>query len=198
MSPRALTELEKTHQRKKIIAKARELVVAHGMRRVSVDDIAKAAGIAKGSFYNHFDSKESLMMQLIWDIYQNFVDQAKAVIAASPAADMRQNVAAFIRSILSEPDKVFFFNNHEELETLIAAVDSKELHDFKALEQQAFAGLIALAGKDVQKVKPGVVHNYLHAIYFAISDDTMTPEHLQESIDVMLEGLLVYIFESDG
>lgn len=194
MSPRALTEQEKDHQRLKLMAKARELILAHGIRRVSVDDIVKAAGMAKGSFYHHFASKEDLMMQLVWEIYQGFVAQAQTVIRQSPPQDLRRNVGALIRAILSEPDKIFFFNNHEDLEILIASLKSKDLHDFNALEQQAFAGLITLAGRDVQTVKPGVVHNYIHAMYFAVSDDAMTLGDLPETVDAMLEGLLVYIF----
>ena len=36
-------------------------------RRVSVDDIAKAAGMAKGPFYNHFSNKEDLLMKMMID-----------------------------------------------------------------------------------------------------------------------------------
>ena len=198
MSPRALTNNEKGRQRQKIMAKARELLLIHGIRKVSVDDIVKAANMAKGSFYNHFDNKEDLLMQLVWDIYQGFVDQARSVIESSTSADIRNNVATFIRSVLNEPDKVFFFVNHEELEYLLTSLDNKDLQDFSAMEQRAFAGLITLAGKDVQIVKPGVVHNYIHTMYFAISDDAITPEFLQETIDAMLEGLLNYIFGSEA
>ena len=194
MSPRALTDNEKGRQRQKLMVKARELLLVHGIRKVSVDDIVKETNMAKGSFYNHFANKEDLLMQLVWDIYQGFVDQAKTVIESSDSKDMRSNVATFIRSILNEPDKVFFFVNHEELESLIASLDNNELQDFSAMEQRAFAGLITLAGKDVQKVKPAVVHNYIHTMYFAISDDAIIPEFLKETIDVMLEGLLNYIF----
>ena len=197
MSPRALTDHEKAYQRQKIMAKARELLLTHGIRKVSVDDIVKAATMAKGSFYNHFKCKEDLLTQLVWEIYQDFIDQAAAVIRASGTAELRGNVAAFIRAILSEPDKVFFFVNHQELEDLIGSWNSSELHDFSAMEQKAFAGLITLAGKDTATVKPGVVHNYIHTMYFAISDDAITQEYLQETVDAMLEGLLNYIFGTE-
>ncbi len=194
MSPRALTEQEKDLQRQKLMEKARELVLAHGMRRVSVDDIVKAAGMAKGSFYHHFASKEDLLMQLVWGIYSGFLAQAEAAIAHSSKVGLRETVAGFIRALLHEPDKVFFFQNHDDLETLIATLDSRDLRDFNSLEQQGFARLIQLAGRDVTKVNPGVVHNYIHTMYFAVSDGTMVPEDLDETIDAMLAGLLDYIF----
>lgn len=198
MPPRALSEQEKNHQRQKLMTRARELVLAHGIRRVSVDDIVKAAGMAKGSFYHYFASKEDLMMQLVWEIYQGFISQAQAVIQASGPENLRQNVAEFIRAILSEPDKIFFFDNHEDLEALIASMDLEDLQSFNGMEQQAFAGLITLAGRDVRTVKPGVVHNYIHAMYFAVSDDAMILGYLPETINAMLEGLLNYIFGPEG
>jgi len=194
MSPRALTDNEKGHQQQRIMVKARELLLTYGIRKISVDDIVKAAGMAKGSFYNHFANKDDLLKQLVWEVYQGFVDQARTVIESSNAENLRSNVAAFICSILNEPDKVFFFVNHQELEDLIASWDSEELQDFSSMEQRAFAGLITLAGKDVQRVKPGVVHNYIHTMYFAISDDAIAPEFLQETIDIMLKGLINYMF----
>lgn len=198
MSPRALTEQEKEIQRQKLMIKGRELILALGVKKVSVDDIAKAAGMAKGSFYHYFASKEDLLMQLVWGIYQGFIMQAHQVIGSSTAPNMRHNVGGFIRSILHDADKVFFFINHNELEELLAVLNTGDVRGFNQLERGAFANLIELAGLNTQTVKPEVVHNYIHAMYFATSDDSMIPEYLDETIEAMLEGLLNYVFGKEG
>ena len=198
MSPRALTEQEKTFQRQRLMATAQELVLAHGIRGVSVDDIVRATRMAKGSFYSYFGSKEALMMQLVWDIYQGFVDQATALIRQSSPETLRYNMGVFIRAILSEPDKVFFFRNHQELGILLAGLKPQEKADFSALELEAFGGLIMLAGKNTAVVRPGVVHNYIHAMYFALNDGAMAPDCLAETLEAMLEGLLCYVFGPEG
>ena len=155
MSPRALTDQEKEFQRQKILAKAKDLILNHGVKKVSVDDMIKAAGVGKATFYNHFAGKETLLMQLVWEIYQDFLTQAKRLIQDSSAEKLRQNVGAFLRSILHDREKVFFFINHRELEDLIASLKTEEIRDFNQLECQAFESLILLAGLDVDKVKPG-------------------------------------------
>lgn len=194
MSPRALTDQEKELQRQKLMTKARELVLDFGVKKVSIDDIVKAAGMAKGSFYHHFSGKEELLMQLVWEIYRDFVSQAARIIESGPAGELRHNVGALIRSIIHDRDKVFFFNNHQDLEDLIAAMNRDEMRSFNQLEYEAFSALITSAGLDIQKVKPAVVHNYIHAMYFASSDGCMISEHLEETVDAMLKGLLDYIF----
>lgn len=50
--------------RQKLISTANRLIVDHGYEDVSVDDIVKASGIAKGTFYNYFERKEDLIFEL--------------------------------------------------------------------------------------------------------------------------------------
>lgn len=50
--------------RAKILQVADQLIVEHGYEDVSVDDIVIHSGIAKGTFYNYFTSKEDLILQL--------------------------------------------------------------------------------------------------------------------------------------
>ncbi len=46
----------------RLLAAARELFAQHGYAGVNVADICSAAGIAKGSFYRYFDSKEAVFL----------------------------------------------------------------------------------------------------------------------------------------
>ncbi len=70
-----MVKKEKTSHRKehanetknKIYKTAEALFRKHGFENVSVDSIVEAAGVAKGSFYVHFDSKDSLAAALIND-----------------------------------------------------------------------------------------------------------------------------------
>ncbi|MCL2721778.1 MAG: TetR/AcrR family transcriptional regulator, partial [Treponema sp.] len=68
--PRALTEQEKCRLCNRLLEKGKAIVLAQGIKKVSVDDIAKAAGMAKGSFYQHFESKEVFLYELINDIHK--------------------------------------------------------------------------------------------------------------------------------
>jgi AcrR family transcriptional regulator/precorrin-6B methylase 2 len=67
--------------RKRIYRSAEKLLTSHDPGEVSVDMIVKEAGVAKGSFYVHFASKDALFMELIDDkvimvdaAYQSWLD----------------------------------------------------------------------------------------------------------------------------
>lgn len=52
-------------KRKRIIEAALRLFMAHGFSRVSMDEIARNAGVGKGTIYQLFDSKQTLMLSAI-------------------------------------------------------------------------------------------------------------------------------------
>ncbi len=198
MCPRALTDQQKEMQKQKIFAKAQELVLQYGIKRVSVDDMIKAAGVGKATFYAYFANKEDLLMQLVWVIYQGILAQARQLIQDSPKDKLPQRIGEFLQSLVSDKEKAFFFSNHQELEQLLAIVQPSEIRDFSQMEYRAFESLITLAGLDVNRVKPDVVHNYIHAIYFSVSDGCMMPEHMDETITAMSNGLLRYLFGEEA
>ena len=76
MSPSAvvLTRAEKKQRtRSQLRTRARELFSKKGFASTQVGDIAKAAGVAHGTFYVHFASKEELLDELLLQFNQGLV-----------------------------------------------------------------------------------------------------------------------------
>src|SRR4030042_1864255 len=55
-----MTGIERT-TRQRILLPARELLAARGIRRVSMDDVAEAAGVTRVTVYRYFGDRESLV-----------------------------------------------------------------------------------------------------------------------------------------
>ncbi len=62
--PRAFSEARKDQIRERLLRKGREYFIRYGLKKTSVDDLVKAAGISKGSFYRFFESKEALFLTI--------------------------------------------------------------------------------------------------------------------------------------
>lgn len=69
--------------KERIILATLDLAAEHGLKSLSMSQIAEAVGIRKPSLYNHFDSKESLIREM----YQYLREQSKAN-QTPPALDM--------------------------------------------------------------------------------------------------------------
>lgn len=66
-------KIQAAKTKKRIYEAAQNLIIKHGIENVSVDSIVKAAEVSKGTFYVHFESKDSLVADLIND-YTNMAD----------------------------------------------------------------------------------------------------------------------------
>jgi AcrR family transcriptional regulator len=63
--PKTFTEKEKEIIRNTLIQSGRELFSNYGLKKTSITELTKAAGIAQGTFYNFFDSKEDLYFEIL-------------------------------------------------------------------------------------------------------------------------------------
>src|SRR5262244_2222241 len=70
---RPLRERQREEREQLILEAAQELLVEKGYHEMSMDEIAARVGIAKGTVYLHFPSKEELMFALITRDMNNFL-----------------------------------------------------------------------------------------------------------------------------
>ncbi len=63
--PRSFSEEEREQIRTLLYEKGRELFSKYGLKKTGVAELARAAGIAQGSFYLFFDSKEELCFKVL-------------------------------------------------------------------------------------------------------------------------------------
>jgi AcrR family transcriptional regulator len=76
-------------RRDEVLALAAGLFADRGYRATTVRDIADAAGVLSGSLYYHFDSKESMVDELLSSFLGDLLSRYRA-IAASDASPSRQ------------------------------------------------------------------------------------------------------------
>jgi len=62
--PRAFTAVEKETIRDRLMEAGRTCFLRYGLKKTTIDDLVKPAGVAKASFYLFFDSKEALYIDL--------------------------------------------------------------------------------------------------------------------------------------
>ncbi|PFD33346.1 TetR family transcriptional regulator [Bacillus cereus] len=72
---------EYEERRNEILETAEKLFVTKGYTKTTVNDILKEIGIAKGTFYHYFKSKEEVMDEIIMRIIKADVAKAKAIVS---------------------------------------------------------------------------------------------------------------------
>lgn len=72
--------MKKDARKKELINVAYDLFVTKGYENTSVDEIIAQAGIAKGTYYYHFESKEQILEEVIDMMIDTGVERAKKIL----------------------------------------------------------------------------------------------------------------------
>lgn len=89
-----------SNTKRKLIDAAHTLIWANSYAHVSVDDICRAAGVQKGSFYHFFPSKSDLAAAALEDYWEIARVEIDELFAKNDAP--RDQLSAICRSILDE------------------------------------------------------------------------------------------------
>ena len=73
------------------------LFISRGYENTSVDDIIEEAGIAKGTYYYHFESKEQTLEEVIGMMIDQEAEAARQVLSSS--APVPQKIVGIIASL---------------------------------------------------------------------------------------------------
>jgi AcrR family transcriptional regulator len=111
-----------TTRREELLAIAAQLFAERGFKNTTVRDIADAAGILSGSLYHHFDSKESMVDELL-DTFQTELWKRYDEIEASDLSP-RAKLEAVVRSSFDAID-------HHHSEVAIFQNDASYLTTFE-------------------------------------------------------------------
>jgi len=120
--PKAFSEEEKTRIRGRLLEAGRKRFTRYGLKKTTIEELAGAAGIAKGSFYLFFDSKEELYVALLAEVMP---EVEKRVLSRSLEAtdDPREAIVRFQEEIVREMEEDELIRrlvtSPEELEHLI-------------------------------------------------------------------------------
>lgn len=88
----------KRETRTKLLEAALVLMAEKGMEGVAINEITEAADVGFGSFYNHFESKETLYAALIAWVFEAFADSLDRL--ASHLEDPAEVIAVCMRHTL--------------------------------------------------------------------------------------------------
>src|SRR5271168_1026162 len=81
--------------RQRIVDAALEVLIEKGFNGCGVQDITQAAGVPKGSFYNHFESKEALGAEVVERYGRN--NPRRALLADRAVPPLQRLCAHFER-----------------------------------------------------------------------------------------------------
>ncbi len=99
------TAKEKEHIRQRLLTEGEWLFIRHGLKKVTIDDLAAAAGIAKATFYSFYGSKEALYLDIVRTAQQTIfriLDQVLTDTADCPNRERVRRVFETMPQLLTQ------------------------------------------------------------------------------------------------
>lgn len=161
----------------KVYETAKQLFTEYGFENVSVDSIVEAAGVSKGTFYVHFDSKDSLIMAYIIESVNKVDLTYKAYIdsfdAKTPVSDILISFAVKIADVIISS---FSYDNMKTVYQiqLTKTLDTNEITSYNRKIYKIFDDLIT-RGIEREEFKPEIAVD-TYAKHFLIALRGLTYE----------------------
>ncbi|GEO57155.1 TetR/AcrR family transcriptional regulator [Companilactobacillus bobalius] len=92
--------------RKKLIATADKLIRTKGYEKMSVEDITKASGVAKGTFYNYFKKKEDITLALSQNHLSSLNNLIPELGGLEPEDAIRKYLINYLQIVVKSGDKM--------------------------------------------------------------------------------------------
>ncbi|GAA4933532.1 helix-turn-helix domain-containing protein [Streptomonospora halophila] len=122
---------EHSARAERILDAAAELLVAWGYRRITIEDVAKRAGVGKGTVYLHFRTKELLFLTVLLRVQATLMDGLIASFRRDPQL-IRPSAVASANYTTATENPILRATLTRDSETLGSLVSSglRELGDY--------------------------------------------------------------------
>jgi AcrR family transcriptional regulator len=187
-----------SERRGEILAIAAELFAERGFAATTVREIADAAGILSGSLYHHFDSKESMVDELVHGLLDGLTDAYRVIVATGddPEHMLRALVREAFAAIATERATVAVMVNEWNL--FVSFPRFAYLREVEQQTESIWAGVLergAQTGVFRPELDSGMLYRMMRdAIWVSVRwyrpDGPVGPEQLADAyVDVLLRGI---------
>ncbi len=198
--PRGFTEQEKKNIHKRLITVGKEAFGLYGIKKTSVEDLAKQSGISKGAFYQFFTSKEELYFDIIRS-YETEQQQQMFEILSQKSENERELLKSVLKGILDQVDRDPFLKRlleKKEIEYLWQKFTPEQLDE--AMEADVdFATQLVEAWRLKGKLKiddPKLITGVLRAIFFLyLHKEDIGEEAFPRVVDLLLDSSIERLIE---
>ena len=137
-------ELTKSNNRSLIIASGVNVFVEKGVAEATVRDIIRLTGLASGTFYNYFKSKEEVLVAIFDDFASEIGENIRSNKHAVPKdfeSFLRIKISTFLNYINNKPEMYLIMSNNHNLVTNFSINTPQIILEIDYLKEEVMEGI---------------------------------------------------------
>lgn len=172
--------LSPAERRASLLVAARAVFAERGYHGASVGDILDAAGVARGTFYNHFDSKRDVFAAVLAELMMGVVAAVAPIDTAAPVApQVHANLRAITHAFAHEGDAVrILFTDAQSID----ADGEQALATFYGLALERVERALR-TGQALGVVRPGETRQTARCLLGLLKEPVMQARLAREPLD---------------
>ena len=126
-----------------ILQRAQELFITHGEDKVTVEMIADAVGIGKGTIYKHFETKDEICLRLMIR-YEDELAQVFIRLVDGEDKDSARLAKDYFSFRMNDPERYALFDRleHKLTNTTSCPELVKDLHEIRASNMDQLTAIV--------------------------------------------------------
>jgi AcrR family transcriptional regulator len=189
--PKAFTEHERKLIGKRLLKQGYQMFSTYGLKKTNIEEITKAAGISKGAFYNFYESKEALFMDVI-ELAETQVRQEILAVIDLPGPSPRARMFAVLKKAftLFKAIPILQFLTGDEYDLLFRRIPAEKLQEHLAKDRAFIDGLITRcqnAGIPIRAQTEQIISLLYPLALTIIYEDEFSRIDYSGNIDLLLE-----------
>ena len=191
--PRAFTEAETKGILAALRREAEHCLARYGVKKTTVDQLARGAGISKGSFYRFFPSKEVLFFHVVEE-YQKGLFRDLFVLVEEKGLSGKEGLSRAIWHMFSRVKDSFLMTlmNPEEMSVLLRGLPEDMVFNHHELDDSATEILLNALGIPEGAVDGPLFSTALRILAMALMHrGEAGEEHFDEAIKLLIQGLVM-------
>jgi AcrR family transcriptional regulator len=184
--PRIYSDEKRDELKKCLLAAALELIKRQGLRKMAISELTERVGIAQGTFYNFFPSKEMIVYELARS-YQLGLDRRMDSLLARKGYLDRQDLGELYRDImLRDEDNVLRYLSPADLQTLMIRLPGDYAQKLADSRARLELNIARLKGRR-EAVDTAACLDWIQLMSLAVSNRGL---FLQDGFEKMIDGLI--------
>ena len=196
--PKKFTDKEKEIIKKSLIKTGNEHFSIYGLQKTSITDLTKSVGIAQGSFYNFFNSKEELYFEILENEEAETEQYLKNIISSTDSA--KEAISETIKATYNLFEKNNFLRriySSNDYNIMLRKIPDDKIKNHQKGDTEKVLNIIISAKKDNEHINasPEVIAGLFRGITILnfhqdeIGRD-LFPKVIELLAEVVAEGLV--------
>jgi len=147
--------VDKEKKRTDIACSCKEILLEYGIKNLTISQIAKTAGVGKGTVYEYFKNKEDIVFEIITSFVAEHETKLHEIISLEMST--KDKIFHFFYLLYEHDDSNKQLNIYREFLAISMTNGTKEMINYNIVCREKFTSILN------QIIKDGIEKNELHA-----------------------------------